>query len=99
MSNLDEDTVILGDLVGDVGEERVCARSRKTSLLLINVDPAKVRERRVNTAAEELAANLLELGVGIVEGYDLGTATRHRVTKDSASKIICSEKQYPLHKK
>jgi hypothetical protein len=51
----------------------------ETTLLAWSVDPGEVGEMAVNRATNNLAANLLELRIGIAEGNDLRGADKGEV--------------------
>lgn len=65
-----QDLVVLGDGFGDVSDERVL-ETAKTSFVARGVDPAEVREGRVDAGTEDLYAEGLEFFDAVAECDDL----------------------------
>jgi len=70
----EEGTVLLGDLLVEIREQRDVERATEATLLAIGLNPSQMAEHAVDRPAEHGAALLLELSSAIAEGEDLGGA-------------------------
>lgn len=80
ISVINEDSVVLGDVVAEISEEREVARS-KTSLLSGFKSPFSVGEGGVGGTTDDFAVVLLELLTGIGEIADFGRADESEVQR------------------
>jgi len=83
--SLDENTIIGGDLVGGVGDERELEVGTKATLVTGLSGPSIVRVLRVSRDGENGGVELLELRESVVEGKDLSGADKsevHRVEEE-----------------
>ena len=73
-----EDTVVGGNLFGEVGNERVI-QTAKPAGFTWRIDPSEVRVMTVHADAENFCIPLLELGYLVVEGDDFRRADKREI--------------------
>ena len=75
---LDEDTIISGDLLGLIGQDRDLHLT-ETTLLARLVNPGQVRELGVSGGSDDSSVQSLELGDSVRESDDLSRADESEV--------------------
>ncbi|MNL03786.1 hypothetical protein D3C87_1243340 [compost metagenome] len=75
---LEQDAVVTGDLLGEVGDEGV-GEALDAALFALGVGPGEVREVRVGRDADHFGIPLAELFDGVREREDLGGANEGEV--------------------
>lgn len=85
---LNEDTVLLGDGVGEVRDQGEVDLAQ-TSLLSGGLNPSKVNKLRVHRASKDLDSCLLKLGCLLAELDDLSGAHEGEVCCIVVSGFVC----------